>query len=109
MKLTTKADHNGTRQSRCPAQPSQTGIVAAYHLSPGARALADRERLGWVDESGAAEISGEGGMHQRADQGRAGAHFVARADWAPLDCNHSMTFCCCVPSPAAVSSGVPSA
>jgi hypothetical protein len=32
-------------------------IVAAHQLSPGARALADRERVGWVDESGAAEIS----------------------------------------------------
>jgi hypothetical protein len=32
-------------------------IVAAHQLSPGARALADRERVGWVDESGAANIS----------------------------------------------------
>jgi hypothetical protein len=32
-------------------------VVAARQLSPGARALADRERVGWVDESGAAEIS----------------------------------------------------
>lgn len=32
-------------------------VVAAHQLSPGARALADRERVGWVDESGAAEIS----------------------------------------------------
>jgi hypothetical protein len=32
-------------------------IVVARQLSPGARALADRERVGWVDESGAAEIS----------------------------------------------------
>lgn len=32
-------------------------IVAAHQLSPGARALAGRERVGWVDESGAAEIS----------------------------------------------------
>ncbi len=32
-------------------------IVAAHQFSPGARALADRERVGWVDESGAAQIS----------------------------------------------------
>jgi hypothetical protein len=32
-------------------------IVVAHQLSPGARALADRERVGWVDESGAAEVS----------------------------------------------------
>lgn len=32
-------------------------IVAAHQLSPGARALAERQRVGWVDESGAAEIS----------------------------------------------------
>lgn len=32
-------------------------VVAAHQLSPGARALAERERVGWVDESGAAEIS----------------------------------------------------
>jgi hypothetical protein len=32
-------------------------IVAARQLSPGARALARQEGVGWVDESGAAEIS----------------------------------------------------
>ena len=32
-------------------------IVVAPQFSPGARALAGRERVGWVDESGAAEIS----------------------------------------------------
>jgi hypothetical protein len=32
-------------------------IVAAHQLSPGARALADRERVSWVDESGAAQIA----------------------------------------------------
>ena len=32
-------------------------VVAAHQLSPGARALAGRERVGWVDESGAAEVS----------------------------------------------------
>ncbi len=32
-------------------------IVAAHQFSPGARALAGREHVGWVDESGAAEIS----------------------------------------------------
>lgn len=31
--------------------------MVAHQLSPGARDLADRERVGWVDESGAAEIS----------------------------------------------------
>ena len=30
-------------------------IVAAHQLSPGARALARQEGVGWVDESGAAE------------------------------------------------------
>lgn len=32
-------------------------VVAARQLSPGARDLAGREHVGWVDESGAAEIS----------------------------------------------------
>jgi hypothetical protein len=32
-------------------------IVVAPQFSPGARALAGQERVGWVDESGAAEIS----------------------------------------------------
>ena len=32
-------------------------VVAAPQLSPGARTLASRERVGWIDESGAAEVS----------------------------------------------------
>jgi hypothetical protein len=61
--------------------PPRPDIVAAPRLSPGARALASREKVGWVDESGAAQIS-TGTLLIRVD-GDPAVPLDANVGWRP--------------------------
>lgn len=77
-------------------------IVAAPQFSPGARALAGRERVGWVDESGAAEISA--GTIVISRTGSPATPSRAQAGWRPTTlavCEVLLTDC-----PATVSAVV---
>lgn len=56
-------------------------IVAAHHLSPGARALASRRHVGWVDETGAAEISAGNILISRT--GSPAVPLDSRVGWRP--------------------------
>ena len=77
-------------------------IVAARQLSPGARALAGRERVGWVDESGAAEISAGTMLISRT--GSPAMRLDSKVGWRPTTlavCEVVLTGC-----PATVSAVV---
>jgi hypothetical protein len=56
-------------------------VVVAHQLSPGARALAGQERVGWLDESGAAEISAGTLLISRT--GRPEVPLDSRVGWRP--------------------------
>lgn len=78
-------------------------IVAARLLSPGARALAEQEGVGWVDETGAAEISS--GTIVISRTGAPALPLASSVGWRPTTlavCEVILTGC-----PASVSAVVP--
>jgi hypothetical protein len=82
-------------------------IVAARQLSPGARALAGRERVGWVDESGAAEISAGALLISRT--GSLAVPPESRAEWRPAilaACEVLLTGCAATVSAVTAETGL---
>lgn len=77
-------------------------VIAAPRLSPGAREMARREQVGWVDESGAAEILAETLLISRS--GEPARPLDAKLGWRPATlavCEVLLTGC-----PATVSAVV---
>jgi len=62
-------------------RPAGLNVVVARRMSPGARAAAAAARLGWVDESGAAEIALPGLVISRS--GRQDPKVQAAPRWTP--------------------------
>jgi hypothetical protein len=82
-------------------------IVVAHQLSPGARALADRERVGWVDESGAASISAGTILISRT--GSPAVPLDSRVGWRPTTlavCEVVLTGCAATVSAVVTETGL---
>jgi hypothetical protein len=62
-------------------RPAELDVVVARRMSPGARTAATESGLGWVDESGAAEITLPGLVVSRS--GRRGRKVAAPPRWTP--------------------------
>jgi hypothetical protein len=83
------------------AKTDRPDVVVARRMSPGARAALGNERIGWVDESGAAEIAA--GTLVVSRSGRRDASVAKPAHWTPAVLAVAEAVLCGVPPTVAAT------